>query len=217
MAAFGYLLQRGILNRVVGTDPMAPLLVTFGVSIILQNALLQTFSGDTHKLQAGSIETASLSIAGTSIGIYPILVFVIAVAMIAALQALFFRSELGRVLRATSDDPQTVRLMGVNQNHIYAVASALACAVIAVAGVLMAVRSNFDPTLGPARLLTAFEVVIIGGLGSFWGALVGGTVLGLAQAIGSHIDPGVQMLTGHVVFLLVLLLRPNGLFPKVVH
>ncbi|MBR1221571.1 branched-chain amino acid ABC transporter permease [Bradyrhizobium sp. U87765 SZCCT0131] len=215
MSSFGYLLQRGLLNRVVGRDPMAALLVTFGMSIILQNALLQVFSGDTRKLQAGAIETASLSVGGTAIGIYPIIVAVTALAVIGLLQLVFYRLAIGRVLRATSDDPETVRLMGVNHNNVYALASAIAFAVIAIAGVLMAVRTNFDPTLGPARLLTAFEVVIIGGLGSFWGALAGGLVLGLAQALGARIDPGVQMLAGHVVFLAVLLLRPNGLFPKV--
>ncbi|MGF3021853.1 branched-chain amino acid ABC transporter permease [Methylobacterium aquaticum] len=217
MAAVGYGLQRLILNRVIGADPMAPLLVTFGLSIFLQNALLQVFSGDTRKLQAGAVETASLDLAGTTVGVYPLLVFAVAVLVIWGLQRLFYHTRLGHVLRATSDDPQTVRLLGVSNRHIYATASALAFAVIALAGVLMAVRTNFDPTLGPARLLIAFEVVIIGGLGSFWGALAGGVVLGLAQAVGARIDPGVQMLAGHVVFLLLLLIRPNGLFPKVSH
>ena len=217
MATIGYVLQRAILNRIVGVDPMAPLLVTFGLSILIQNALLQVFSGDTRKLQAGAIETASISLGGTTVGYYPILVFVVAVGLIWGLQTLFYKTQIGYVLRATSDDAQTVRLMGVDHRHVYAIAAALAFAVIAVAGVLMAVRTNFDPTLGPARLLTAFEVVIIGGLGSFWGALIGGMVLGLAQAIGARIDPGIQMLVGHVVFLFVLLVRPNGLLPKVGH
>lgn len=217
MMVLGYALQRFVLNRVIAADPMAPLLVTFGLSILLQNGLLQIFSGDTRKLQAGSIETASFSLGGTAIGLYPVLVFVVAVAVIAGLQWLFYRTRIGFVLRATSDDPRTVRLMGVDNRHIYALASALAFAVIALAGVLMAVRTNFDPMLGPARLLIAFEVVIIGGLGSFWGALAGGIVLGLAQTIGARIDPGIQMLVGHVVFLIVLLIRPNGLFPKVNH
>jgi len=217
MAALGYALQRIILNRITGPDPMPPLLVTFGISIILQNVLLQIFTGDTRKLQAGAIETQSLDLAGAAVGVFPLLVFVIALAVIAGLQYLFYHTALGRTLRATSDDSQTVRLMGVRQNHIYAVASALAFAVVALAGVLIAIRTNFDPTLGPARLLTAFEVVIIGGLGSFWGALAGGIILGLAQAIGARIDPSVQMLTGHLIFLIVLLVRPNGLFPKVAH
>jgi branched-chain amino acid transport system permease protein len=217
MAALGYVLQRLILNRIIGPDPMPPLLVTFGISIILQNVLLQVFSGDTRKLQAGALETQSVDIGGSTIGVFPLLVFVVAIAVIGGLQYLFYKTALGRILRATSDDSQTVRLMGVRQSHIYAVASALAFAVIALAGVLIAIRTNFDPTLGPARLLTAFEVVIIGGLGSFWGALAGGVILGLAQAVGARIDPSIQMLTGHLIFLIVLLVRPNGLFPKVVH
>jgi branched-chain amino acid transport system permease protein len=107
--------------------------------------------------------------------------------------------------------------MGVSTGHVYAVASAIAFAVIAIVGVLMAVRTNFDPTTGPARLLVAFEVVIIGGLGSFWGAMVGGVILGIAQSIGARIDPSYQVLAGHAVFLAVLLLRPDGLFPRVAH
>ncbi|CVI64042.1 branched-chain amino acid ABC transporter permease (plasmid) [Agrobacterium leguminum] len=217
MAVIGYVLQKGVLNRVVGSDPMAPLLVTFGLSIVMQNGLLQVFSGDTRKLQAGAVETASLKLGSTSIGIYPIIVLCAAAAVIWGLQYLFYRTRLGYVLRATSDDSQTARLMGVDYRHIYGLAAALAFAVIGVAGVLMAVKTNFDPTLGPARLLTAFEVVIIGGLGSFWGSLAGGVLLGLAQAVGAWIDPGLQMLVGHAVFLLVLIVKPSGLFPKVSH
>ena len=215
MALLGYALQRTILNRIVGRDPMAPLLVTFGLSILIQNGLLQLFTGDTRKLQAGAIETASLDVAGATIGVYPLVVFAAALVIIGALQFVFYRTKLGYLLRATSDDSDIVKLMGVNQKHVYAVASALAFSVIAVAGVLMSIRTNFDPTLGPGRLLTAFEVVIVGGLGSFWGAMAGGLVLGLAQALGARIDPGIQILAGHVVFLCVLLIRPQGLFPRI--
>ena len=217
MAAVGYALQRVILNRITGPDPMPPLLVTFGISIVLENVLLQIFGGNTHKLQAGALETQSVSVAGASIGVYPLLVFVVAISVIVALQHLLYRTSLGRLFRATSDDSETARLMGVRHKHIYAVASAIAFAVVAIAGVLLAIRTNFDPTVGPARLLTAFEVVIIGGLGSFWGTLAGGVVLGFAQAIGSRIDPSVQTLAGHLIFLVVLLARPTGLFPKIAH
>jgi branched-chain amino acid transport system permease protein len=217
MAAAGYGLQAGLLNRFVGTDTMAPLLVTFGISIIVQNVLLQIFSGDTRKLQGGGLETASISYGDSAIGVYPLLVFTVAVLVILALQYIFFKTPIGHVLRATADDPATARLMGVSTGHVYAVASAIAFAVIAIVGVLMAVRTNFDPTTGPARLLVAFEVVIIGGLGSFWGAMVGGVILGIAQSIGARIDPSYQVLAGHAVFLAVLLLRPDGLFPRVAH
>jgi len=105
--------------------------------------------------------------------------------------------------------------MGLDNRHIFALAMALSLAVVAVAGVFLAVRANFDPAIGPARLIFGFEAVIMGGLGSLWGTLLGGIVLGVAQAIGGEIDPGWQTLAGHLVFLFVLAVRPEGLFPKV--
>jgi branched-chain amino acid transport system permease protein len=217
MFAIGYGLQRGLLNFTLGGDILPPLLVTFGLSIIIQNVLLEAFTADSRKLQAGGLETASMELAGgLAIGWFPLLVFVSAVAVVAGLQALFYRTELGRAFRATSDDQTTARLMGIDNRHIFGLAMAIALAVVAVAGVFLAVRTNFDPTIGPARLLYAFEAVIIGGLGSLWGTLAGGVILGVAQSIGAKLDPGWQILAGHVAFLLVLVFRPRGLFPRAV-
>ena len=215
MAGLGYVLQRGLLNRTLGADMLRPLLVTFGLSVIIQNLLLETFSADSRKLQGGAWETASVSFGGLFVGVYPLIVFALAVAVIGGLQLLFYRTELGRVFRATSDDRETVGLMGASNNHVNAMAMALAMAVTGLAGVLFAIRTNFDPAEGPARLLFAFEAVIIGGLGNLWGTLAGGVVLGVAQAIGGAIDPGWQILAGHIAFLCVLLIRPQGLFPRV--
>ena len=215
MAGLGYVLQRGLLNRTLGADMLRPLLVTFGLSVIIQNLLLETFSADSRKLQGGAWETASVSFGGLFVGVYPLIVFGLAVAVIGGLQLLFYRTELGRVFRATSDDRETVGLMGASNNHVNAMAMALAMAVTGLAGVLFAIRTNFDPAEGPARLLFAFEAVIIGGLGNLWGTLAGGVVLGVAQAIGGAIDPGWQILAGHIAFLCVLLIRPQGLFPRV--
>ena len=218
MAALGYVLQRGLLNRTLGMDMLRPLLVTFGLSVIIQNLLLEGFSADSRKLQGGAWETASVSLGGgLFVGVFPLIVFGLAVAVIAGLQLLFYRTEIGRVFRATSDDRDTVGLMGANNNHVNGLAMALAMAVTGLAGVLFAIRTNFDPAVGPARLLFAFEAVIIGGLGSLWGTLAGGIVLGVAQAIGGSVNPGWQILAGHVAFLIVLLVRPQGLFPRVSH
>jgi branched-chain amino acid transport system permease protein len=167
MALIGYGLQRGLLNFTLGEDLLPPLLVTFGLSIIIQNGLLELFTAD------------------------------------------------GRAFRATSDDQPVAQLMGLDTRHVFAMAMALSLAVIAIAGVFLAVRANFDPSIGPARLIFGFEAVIIGGLGSMWGTLVGGIVLGVSQAIGAQINPGWQLLAGHVVFLAILAFRPQGLFPKV--
>jgi branched-chain amino acid transport system permease protein len=216
MALIGYVLQRTILNPTLGDDLLPPLLVTFGLSVIIQNALLEIFTADSRKLNAGPIETASIEVLpGVSLGILPLAQFVIAVVVIALMQMVFYRTAMGRAFRATSDDQQVSQLMGLDNRHIFGLAMALSLAIVAIAGVLLAVRANFDPSIGPARLIFGFEAVIIGGLGSMWGTLAGGVILGVSQAIGAKIDPGWQLLAGHLVFLLILAVRPQGLFPKV--
>jgi len=216
MAAIGYALQRGLLNRTLGDDLLPPLLVTFGLSVIIQNGLLALFTADSRRLRAGAIEVASFPLLdGVWIGVLPLLQFAVAVAVIGALQLLFYRTALGRAFRATSDDPAVAQLMGLDNRHVFALAMALSLAVIAVAGVFLAVRTNFDPAIGPARLIFGFEAVIIGGLGSMWGTLAGGVILGVAQAIGAQLDPGWQVLAGHLAFLVILAVRPEGLFPRI--
>ena len=212
---FGYVLQRGILNRTLGKDILPPLLVTFGLSVIIQNALLQGFTADSRKLNAGALETGSFPLLpGIDIGYLPLLQFVVAVGVIAGLQYLFYNTALGRAFRATSDDSETVLLMGLSKGRVYAWAMALCLGVVAIAGVFLGIRANFDPAIGPGRLIFGFEAVIIGGLGNIWGTLAGGIILGVAQAIGAQINPGWQVLAGHIVFLLVLAVRPRGLFPR---
>ena len=216
MAIIGYVLQRGLLNRTLGDDLLPPLLVTFGLSIIIQNGLLELFTADSRKLQAGAIEVQTFQMMqGVWVGALPFIQFVVAVAVIAGLQQLFYRTALGRAFRATSDDQAVAQLMGLDTRHVFAMAMALSLAIVAVAGVFLAVRANFDPSIGPARLIFGFEAVIIGGLGSMWGTLAGGIILGVSQAIGAQIDPGWQLLAGHIAFLVILAVRPQGLFPKV--
>jgi branched-chain amino acid transport system permease protein len=215
MFVLGYILQRGLLNFTLGGDLLPPLLVTFGLSIIIENGLLEGFSADSQKLQAGGFETASIHLTDQlAVGWFPFAVFLTAVAVIALLELLLYRTALGRAFRATSDDPDTARLYGVRDRHVYALATALALGVISIAAIFLAVRVNFDPASGPTRLLYAFEAVIIGGLGSLWGTLAGGVVLGIAQAVGAQLNPGWEQLAGHVAFLIVLVVRPRGLFPK---
>lgn len=215
MGLLGYGLQRFVLNNTLGKDILPPLLVTFGMSIIIQNLLLEVFSADSRGLDAGVLETASLDLGGgVAVGLFPVIILVTAVAVIGALQMLFTKTDLGRSFRATADDLDTAKLMGIHTHHIYGLAMALSMAVVAIAGVYLAVRTNFDPSIGPARLLYAFEAVIIGGLGSLWGTLAGGVILGVFQTIGFRLDPGWGILTGHLAFLVILVLRPNGLFPK---
>ena len=214
MAALGYALQRYVLTPTMGTDILPPLLVTFGLAIIVQNTLLTTFSTNAQKLNAGELATASIEIGPVHLGILPILTLAVAVALIVGLELLFSRTKLGRAFRATADDPQMASVIGVRTSHIFALAMALSFATVALAGVLLAMRSNFDPFSGPARLIFGFEAVIIGGLGSFWGTLAGGILLGIAQSLGAQISPQAQVLAGHLAFFAILALRPRGLFPK---
>ncbi|ASJ73727.1 branched-chain amino acid ABC transporter permease [Granulosicoccus antarcticus] len=214
MAALGYVLQRVVLNRTLGGDLLSPLLVTFGLSVIIQNVLLNVYSADPQKMGAGALETASVKIGTVSLGVLPLLTFVIAIAVIAGLQWIFYRTALGRAFRAVSDNQDIAQLMGLNKHHIYGLALALSLAVTAIAGLLLGIRTSFDPAVGGSRLIFGFEAVIIGGLGNLWGTLAGGVILGVAQTLGALINPGWQLLAGHIVFLIILAIRPNGLFPR---
>ena len=217
MAIVGYVLQRFLLNRTLGDDILPPLLVTFGLSVIIQNSLLEVYSADPQKLSAGTLETASVSLGGLSLGVLPLLTFGIAVATIASLQWVFYSTSLGRGFRAVSDNQEIAQVVGFNKAHVFGLAMALALVVTAIAGVLLGTRTSFDPSIGAGRLIFGFEAVIIGGLGNLWGTLIGGVILGVAQTIGAKIDPGLQLLAGHIVFLVVLAIRPTGLFPRVEH
>tara|TARA_R110000850_G_scaffold45334_1_gene114593 strand:- start:548 stop:1411 length:864 start_codon:yes stop_codon:yes gene_type:complete len=215
MGLIGYALQRGILNQTLGDDLLPPLLVTFGLSVILQNGLLEIYTADPQKMDAGVLETASFDVVGLTVGVLPVLTFAMAVAVIWGLQWTFYRTSLGRAFRAVSDNQDIAQLMGLNRRHIFGLAMALALAVTAIAGILLGIRTSFDPSVGGGRLIFGFEAVIIGGLGNLWGTLAGGVILGVAQTIGAKIDPGWQVLSGHIVFLLILAVRPRGLFPRI--
>ena len=216
MFGIGWLLQRLVLNRVLGPDILPPLLVTFGLSIVLQNALLETWSADSRRLSVGALETASLSLGPITVGVLPVMTFITAILVIIVLNQISFKTELGRAFRATSDDPVTAQLMGIRPNSIFATAMGLAMVIAVIAALYLGIRANFDPSIGPARLIYAFEAVIIGGLGSLWGTLLGGIIIGVAQTIGATINPEWQILTGHIAFLVVLSIKPRGLMPRAV-
>ena len=213
--AGGYLLQRLVLNGTIGKDPMRSLVVTFGLAIVIQNVLQQIYTADPRSIDSGGLNTATFQLAeGFSIGALPLLIFAAALALTVGLQLLFDRTDLGRAFRAVSDDREAAELMGLDHRHVYALATGIAFLVVAFAGTLHGMKTTVSATDGPSLLLYAFEAVIIGGMGSFYGTLVGGMLLGVTQDIGFRIDPGWGIWTGHVVFLGALLLRPSGLFPR---
>lgn len=212
MAAIGYIGQRGIFNRTLGDDPLPGILVSFGIGVVIQNALLEYYTATDERLAAGSIITESIRVSDdVAIGWFPLITLIVAVALLSSLQLFLNRTRLGRAFRATSDDPATAQLMGIDHKHLYGLAMAIAFATVGLAGVFLGARTTFAPGSGSNQLLFGFEAVVIGGLGSLWGTLLGGIVLGVSQTVGNQASIGWDLLTGHLVFLAVLLFRPHGL------
>lgn len=218
MFAIGWVLQMTLLNKSLNRGGLAPILVTFGLAVVLTQLFQEFFSADFKSIQAGSISTDSIIINDQiAIGVFPLLTFVVGVLVIVGLQLFLSRSRPGRAMRATSDDKDAALLMGIDNRRIYALATAIALTTVGLAGVFLGIRTQFNPTYGDVTLIFAFEAVIIGGLGSLWGTLLGGVVLGIAQTIGAQINPAYGILIGNLVFLAILAFRPQGLLPKAVN
>ncbi len=208
----GYLFQTLLLNTVVRRgDMLAPMLVTFGVSIIIRNLMLAVFGSNPMAINAGPLAKASFEIMGIHIGLLPLITLGIAVALFGLLQYAINATTFGKTVRATADNPEIVRLMGVNPKRVYALVMGVAFTMAAVAGVLLAMRTSFSATSGIDRILIAFEVVVLGGLGSFWGALIAGILLGVVQLLCFQFDANSGLLYAHLLFFLFLIVRPNGL------
>lgn len=211
----GYAMQRVVLNGTLGKDPLPSLVVTFGLSIVIQNLLLELFSADPRSIDSGGFDQLSWAVTDSlSVGVLPLTILALAVAATAGLQWLFNHTALGRSFRAVSDDREIAELMGLKSRQVYALATALAFMLVGLAGTLQGMRTTVAPADGPLLLLFAFEAVIMGGMGSFWGTLAGAMLLGLTQQVGFRLDPGWGIWAGHLMFLIVLVLRPQGLFPK---
>lgn len=212
MFVIGCVLQWVLLNRVIGKDPMSSLLITFGLSIVLQNILLEVFTANTRSLDAGELGVMAFAFGGISIGVLPVLTAAVTVGVYALTRALVAGSHWGRQVRAVADDPGAARLVGVNDKRLFALMAGFILAAISVAAVLYGIRTPFAPSAGPERLLYAFEAVVLGGLGSLWGTFFGGLIVGLAQVMGQQVNTGLGALFGHLAFLVVLIARPQGLF-----
>jgi branched-chain amino acid transport system permease protein len=212
-AVVGYVLQRTLLQKSIDRDPFTTLLVTFGLSVVIENLLLELYSANGQSVNIGSLISKSWQVNSTIIISYVSLVVLgVAVAVLGALQLFLTRSGTGRQIRAVSDDQEAAQLCGTSYRHIFGVAAAIAFATVALAGISFGMMTEFAPTSGGVNLLFAFEAVVIGGIGSLWGTLVGGVALGVAQQVGAHINPAYQVLAGNILFLVVLAVRPQGLF-----
>lgn len=205
----GYLLQKVVLTRSLRSGELTPLLTTFGLAIVIQNALLLVFSPDVRSLGSvtGTLTTGSFSLLGLTVPYLGLLILTVAIGVLGGLQLMLERTGFGREMRAAAQDPDTAALVGVPAGAVYARATAIAVATATLAGTFLAIHSTIDPASGPTQLIFAFEAVVIGGLGSLRGTLIGGLVLGMAQTIGAQIDPQYSILAGHLVFLAVLLRR----------
>lgn len=213
--ATGYLLQAVLINRVAtDTDLMVPMLFTFGLSVLLRNAMVEMLGADPRGLDGGALVASSVNFGSMQVGVFPVLVFVISVSLFLSVSWLVKSTEFGRIVRATADNPDIVRIMGVRPQRVFNMIMGLSLALAAVAGVMLAIRTNFTPFSGVDRLLLSFEIVIIGGLGSLTGALAGGIILGVAQIIGLKLFPESGPLFAHIVFLLILFAMPTGIFGR---
>jgi branched-chain amino acid transport system permease protein len=214
MALFGYGLQRTLLQASLDRGVLITLLVTFGLSVVIESGLLQFINADSHSLGVGeSIITGSFSIGSQiQLSYLLLLIFAVAVVVLLGLQYFLSASRYGRMIRAVADDQEAAQLSGIDYRHVFGIAAAIAFGTVALAGIAYGMYSQFSPTTGTDTiLLFAFAAVVIGGLGSLWGTLVGGIVLGVAQQIGAQINQADQVLAGYLVFLLVLAVRPQGL------
>ncbi len=207
----GYVGQRTLIQASLDRGALTTLLVTFGLAVVIQNLLLQLFSADSHSLDIGTLISASFQIGGITIAYLSLAIFVLAVVVLLGLQMFLSRTSTGRLIRAVADDPEAAQLVGVDYRHVFGIAAAVAFGTVALAGLAFGMYSSFNPSTGSTRLLFAFEAVVIGGLGSLWGTLIGGIILGVAQTVGGQIDPSLQVLAGNLVFLVVLAVRPEGL------
>jgi branched-chain amino acid transport system permease protein len=214
MAVLGYVLQRTLIQAALNRSVLTTLLVTFGLSVVIENALLQFINADSHSLGVGNaIITGSFSVGSQiQIAYLLLLIFAVAVVVLLGLQYFLSASRYGRMIRAVADDQEAAQLSGIDYRHVFGIAAAIAFSTVALAGIAYGMYSQFSPTTGTDTiLLFAFAAVVIGGLGSLWGTLLGGVVLGVAQQIGAQINQSDQFLAGYIVFLVVLAVRPQGL------
>jgi len=214
MFFLGWLLQSALVNRVLGKDPMPPLLLTFGLSIVTQNGMVMAFGANTRSITTGALQSRNVELLGMHLGVLPLLTTFLAIAVFVGLEVVMKRTQLGRNIRATADDPEIVRIFAVRPRYLFSFVMALSAALAAMAGVLLATRTTFTPFSGAERLLLAFEVVVIGGLGSIWATLLGGILIGFIHVLTFRFDPASGFLYGHLVLLAVLLLKPSGIAGK---
>jgi branched-chain amino acid transport system permease protein len=214
-AVAGYVIQRTLIQKSIDRDPFTTLLVTFGLSVVIENLLLEIYSANGQSVNIGSLIGDSIHVSNVIyISYISLTVLITAIVVLGALQLFLSKTGTGRLIRAVADDREAAQLSGANYRHIFGIAAAIAFATVALAGIAYGMMTEIAPTSGGINLLYAFESVVIGGIGSLWGTLVGGVLLGIAQQVGAQINPEYQVLAGNLLFLIILGVRPHGLFGK---
>ncbi len=211
-AVLGYVIQRTLFQASLNRSVLTTLLVTFGLSVVIENGLQQFLSANSHSIGIGSLVSDSLTVGSISIAYLDLVILIVAVIVLLGLQYFLSATRSGRLIRAVADDREAAQVAGVNYRHVFGIAAAIAFGTVALAGIAFGMFTQFDPTIGTDQLLLfAFEAVVIGGLGSLWGTLGGGVLLGVAQQIGANFNPADQVLAGQLLFLLILVVRPQGI------
>jgi branched-chain amino acid transport system permease protein len=211
--AAGVVLQVLLFGRALRHGELASVLVTFGLSVMIENLLLVKYTSDPRGLPAGALGLASFRI-GSQITVSWLFLtaFLTACAVLSCLQLLLSRTSWGRKVRATADDLDTARLVGIRVRPVFAGVAGIAVATAALAGVFIGTIGTIDPYQGTNSLIFAFEAVVIGGIGSLWGTLVGGMALCVTQVVVGQVNQAYAVLAVHLLFLAVLAVRPSGLF-----
>jgi branched-chain amino acid transport system permease protein len=211
--AVGALLQVTLFARALRHGVLAPVLVTFGLSVMIENLLQEAATSDPRGLNGGSLALASFHItSGITVSWLFMTAFLTACAVLSGLQLLLSRTNWGRQVRAIADDLDTARLVGIRVRPLFATVAGIAVATAALAGVFIGTIGTFDPLAGANTLIFAFEAVVIGGLGSLWGTLAGGVALGVTQVVVGQVNQAYAVLAVHLLFLGFLAVRPTGLF-----
>lgn len=210
MALLGWVMHAALFERAMRGGFLLPILVTIGLGAALQNGMFGIWGSNTRSLGAdiGNLSWSSWVLpGGIIVGQLPVIIFVTAIIVIGALHLMLKKTRLGRAIRATAADSEAAEMCGVDARRTHRAAAAIAVALAALAGVFLAMRAQVTPYSGPAQLIFAFEALVIGGIGSIWGTLVGGIILGISQVLGGLISNQASLLAGHLVFVAVLIWR----------
>lgn len=210
----GFGIQKYLMRRAFGISMEAPLIIAFGISLVLQNFAQIMWTPLSRGLTT-SYALESFNLGVVYVPLVYLLDFIAALVVMLGLREFMRRTYLGKAINAASQNRRAAQLMGVNTERVYAFAFGIAMATAAIAGVFLGLTFPFTPTSGVSFLIIAFGVVIIGGLGSMMGTFIGGMILGLAQTLGGYyFGAATQMLVAYIIVLIVLAVRPQGIFGR---